>query len=109
MVAFILHVFCSIHGASMSVTSPVVDVPAEATAQAATHVSTETIQVALARYATSNVFQDLMLACLTVVLLQPAAFSLIHLLHIFFSCTAPQDFVMEIDGLFTPLKALPRK
>ncbi|KAM7307482.1 uncharacterized protein ISCGN_011118 [Ixodes scapularis] len=61
----------SIHGASMSVTSPVVDVPAEATAQAATHVSTETFQVALA------------------------------------SCTAPQDFVMEIDGLFTPLKALP--
>ncbi|XP_040077594.2 LOW QUALITY PROTEIN: uncharacterized protein LOC115328352 [Ixodes scapularis] len=55
----------------MSVTSPVVDVPAEATAQAATHVSTETFQVALA------------------------------------SCTAPQDFVMEIDGLFTPLKALP--
>ncbi|XP_077544356.1 uncharacterized protein LOC144156283 [Haemaphysalis longicornis] len=55
----------------MSVTSPVLDVPAEATAQAATHVSTETSQVALA------------------------------------SCTAPQDFVMEIDGLFTPLKALP--
>ncbi|KAL3196916.1 hypothetical protein MRX96_014999 [Rhipicephalus microplus] len=61
----------SIHGASMSVTSPVLDVPAEATAQAATPVSTETSQVALA------------------------------------SCTAPEDVVMEIDGLFTPLKALP--
>ncbi|KAH7944696.1 hypothetical protein HPB51_028587 [Rhipicephalus microplus] len=59
------------HGASMSVTSPVLDVPAEATAQAATLVSTETPQVALA------------------------------------SCTVPEDVVMEIDGLFTPLKALP--
>nr|XP_037272828.1 uncharacterized protein LOC119164719 [Rhipicephalus microplus] len=63
----------SIHGASMSATSPVLDVPAEATAQAATPVSTETSQVALA------------------------------------SCTAPEDVVIEIDGLFTPLKALPRK
>ncbi|KAH7958175.1 hypothetical protein HPB51_027840 [Rhipicephalus microplus] len=61
----------SMHGASMSVTSPVLDVPAEATAQAATLVSTETPQVALA------------------------------------SCTVPEDVVMEIDGLFTPLKALP--
>ncbi|XP_075740063.1 uncharacterized protein LOC119186319 isoform X5 [Rhipicephalus microplus] len=61
----------SMHGASMSVTSPVLDVPAEATAQAATLVSTETPQVALA------------------------------------SCTVPEDDVMEIDGLFTPLKALP--
>lgn len=109
MIAFILRVFCSIHGASMSVTSPVLDVPAEATAQAATLVSTETPQVALARYAASNVFQDLMLACLAVLLFQPAAFFLIHVLHIFFSCTAPEDVVMEIDGLFTPLKALPRK
>ncbi|KAL3225052.1 hypothetical protein MRX96_026147 [Rhipicephalus microplus] len=52
-------------------TSPVLDVPAEATAQAATLVSTETPQVALA------------------------------------SCAVPEDVVMEIDGLFTPLKALP--
>lgn len=84
MVASILRVFRSIRGASMSVTSPVLDVPAEATAQAATHVSTETSQVALARYAASNAFEDLMLACLAAVLLQPGAFSLIHILHFFF-------------------------
>lgn len=85
MVAPILHVFCSIHAASMNMTSPVLDVPAEATTQAATHVLAQISQVALARYVASNVFQDLILACLTdAVLLQPETFSPIHILHIFF-------------------------
>ncbi|KAK8759040.1 hypothetical protein V5799_003328 [Amblyomma americanum] len=46
----------SMHGASLNVTSSELDVPAEATAQATTHDSTETAQVAPARFTRTEYF-----------------------------------------------------
>ncbi|XP_075526668.1 uncharacterized protein LOC142558414 [Dermacentor variabilis] len=71
----------SMHGASLNVTSSEFDVPAEAKAQATTHDSTETAQVAPARFTGTEDFVMHIDELFTSLKAMPHECTLVHLLH----------------------------